>query len=138
MYRCKFFKIYELVDRFTHERFGEEAWQFFNPIALISLDGIREFFNAPVTVNNWFWGGSLQFRGLRPVYCTIGATYSQHRFGNAFDCDVKGVSAEEVRKTIIDNKDHELLRHITCIEADVDWLHFDCRNIPERIKLVKP
>ncbi len=136
LYKCKHFKIYELVDKHTFEKFGEDAWMFFNPLALMSLDGIREFFGVPVTVNNWKWGGGLQYRGLRPVYYTSGATYSQHRFGNSFDLDVKGVSAEDVRKVITANKDCLEFRHITCIEGSVSWLHFDCRNISDRIRII--
>ncbi len=137
-YKCEYFKIYELVDRQTYLKYGEEAWMFFNPLALMSLDGIRKFFNIPVKVNDWKWGGDFQFRGLRPVYYQYGAIYSQHRYGNGFDSDVGDISAEEVRRRIIENKDSELLRHITCIESNVNWLHFDCRNISDRIRIVGP
>ena len=138
MVKCEHFKIHELVDRYTFNKFGEEAWQFFNPIALIALDGVREFFHKQIIVIDWFWGGEFQYRGLRPIYCTEGATYSQHRFGDAFDGDIEGVTAKEARQAILENQDHELLKHITCIEADVNWLHFDCRNIAERIKILNP
>ncbi len=142
-YKCKHFCIYELVDRYTFEKFGEDAWMFLQQKALMSIDGIREFFSelkgkdVPVTVNNWYWAGGLQYRGLRPVYYTSGATHSQHRFGNSFDLDVKGVSAEDVRKEILANKDNELLKYITCIETNISWVHVDCRNIPSRIRIIE-
>lgn len=144
MYLCNHFKIYELVDKATLDRFGFRAWMLLNPIALQALDGIREFFtdlrgkDTPVTVNNYHAGGPFQFRGLRPKSCTVGAEYSQHRLGNAFDCDIKGLSAEEARREILANKDNPLLININCIEAGVNWLHFDCRNIPDRIRIVHP
>lgn len=111
---------------------------FLNPLALQALDGIRDFFDAPVIVNNYHAGGRFQFRGLRPRFCSVGAEYSQHRLGNAFDCDVAGVSAEQVRKVILAHRDDPRFLFINCIEADVNWLHFDCRNIPDRIRIVHP
>jgi hypothetical protein len=113
---------------------------FLNPHALMALDSLRDFFDAPITVNNWLWGGPFSYRGLRPLDCSVGADYSQHRFGNAFDCDVSGVTAEEARVLILGAKDDFGIQHINCIEADVNWLHFDCRNIPyeDRIKIVYP
>jgi len=144
MYKCKYFKIYELIDRFTYEKFGEEAWMFLNPLALISIDGVREFFtikrgkDVPFTINNWQGGGKFQFRGLRPIFYTAGALYSQHRLGNGFDGDLKNISAEEARQEILANKDHELLKHITCIETNINWVHLDCRNISDRIRIVEP
>jgi hypothetical protein len=137
-YRCRYFKGYELVDKHTYHKFGENVWMFFNPVALRALDGIREYFDRPVIVNDWFKGGQLQFRGLRPPYCTTGTTYSQHRFGNAFDCTIVGMDAEDVRKIILQDKNHPLLKDITCIEEKVSWLHFDCRNISGRIWIIEP
>jgi len=136
-YKCKHFEIYELVDPVTFDKWGEQAWMFFRPEALLSLDKIREFYNKPVTINNWKWGGSFRYRGLRPNYVTTGAVWGQHRFGNAFDLDVKGLSAEQVRQDIIKNKD-TVFTEITCLEANVNWVHFDCRNVSNRIMLVYP
>jgi hypothetical protein len=135
---CEHFAIQELVDPATYERFGVGAWQFFTPGALLALDGLREHFGRPITVNNWHRRGPFQFRGFRPRSCATGAEYSQHRLGNGFDCDIQGVSAEEARQEILRHKNDQLLIHINCIEADVNWLHFDCRNIADRIRIVKP
>lgn len=137
-YKCRNFEIYELVDSVTYSKFGEEAWMFFNTNALKALDGIREYFGTPVTVNTWKNGGNFEFRGLRPISSTLGATYSQHRFGNAFDCDIKGKTAIEVRTEILNNKNNELFKYINCLEANVTWVHFDCRNITDRIRVVYP
>jgi hypothetical protein len=190
MYICRHFKIYELVDEKTFDRYGLRAWEFFNPQALRALDNLREFFAAPVTVNNYHSGGPFHFRGLRPRSCgngaelsqhirtldnlreffgaqvtvnngaefsqhiraldnlreffgaqvkvNVGAEFSQHRLGNAFDCDIKGVPAEQARQVILDQPDHPQFALINCIEGNVNWLHFDCRNIPDRIRIVYP
>ena len=138
MYKCEHFQIEELVDKATYDKFGEQAWMFFDPAILFSLDGVRDYFGKPVTVNNWKAGGPFQWRGLRPRSCDIGAEYSIHRFGGATDLDVKGLTAEEVRQEILKNKDHEKFRLINCMEADVLWLHMDTRNISDRIRIVHP
>jgi len=136
-YKCKYFQIYELIDPITFHKWGEQAWMFFNPHILFSLDQIREYYGKPITVNTWFHGGEFSMRGLRPPTSNIGATYGQHRFGNAFDYDVKGLSAEQVRQDIIEHKD-DLFKYVTCLEANVNWVHMDCRNIENRIMLVYP
>lgn len=137
-YKCQYFGIAELVDKETFNKFGENSWMFFNTNILIALDEIRKYFNTPVTVNNWKSGGSFQWRGLRTLNCTEGGSYSQHKLGAAIDCDVKGKTAEEVRQVILKNKDHESFKHINCIEAETSWLHFDTRNISDRIRIVHP
>lgn len=137
-YKCKHFRIEELVDKLTFDRFGEKSWMFFNQSALKSLDSIREYFGVQVIVNNWLWGGELQYRGLRPKYVQVGSEYSQHRLGNAFDCTLEGVTADKVREEILKNKDKEGFELITCVENKVSWLHFDCRNIENRILIVNP
>lgn len=128
----RYFELPELVDRATYQKYGDAAWNLFHQDALEALDGIREFFAAPVTVNNWWDGkGSFQYRGYRPPDCHIGAPMSYHRRGMAFDLDVKGHDAEEVRAAIIENRDNPLLIPIQRLEAGVSWVHFDVGLIRE-------
>jgi hypothetical protein len=135
---CKYFDVYELVDKATFDRYGLRCWEFFTPQAIQALDGVREFFGVPVTINDWYWGGDYQWSGLRPATCDIGAAFSQHRFGNAFDGKLKGVTAFDARKAIMSNQLDPRLININALEGGVSWLHFDCRNIPERIKFFQP
>ncbi len=137
-YKCIHFDIEELVDRQTYKKWGEKAWMFFRPETLISLDNIRKHFQRPVWVNNWSIGGDFQNRGLRLSYSMVGDEYSQHRFGNGFDLDVQDMKAEEVRQEILIHKDAPLLIGIMCLETNISWVHFDCRNIEDRIRLIKP
>lgn len=136
-YTPRFFDIKELVDEATFLKFGLRAWMFFNPVFLRSLDRLRHHFDSPVTVNNWAYGGEFSQRGLR-VNTSVGAEYSQHRFGNAGDYDIEGYPAEEVRQEILNKKDNHNFELITCIETGINWNHHDCRNIPNRILLIKP
>ena len=139
--RPEHFQLHELVDRATFQSWGEGAWKLLNPDALEAIDGIRKFFAAPVTVNNWRWGGPFQYRGYRGPECPVGAPLSQHRRGNAFDCDVKGVPAAEARRIIMENQDNPCLVKIMRMEDGVNWLHIDCGTPPwgkTRIYLFQP
>jgi hypothetical protein len=128
-YKCKHFDIKELVDKQTYDKFGEQAWMFFDDRILITLDNIREYFNKPVTVNNWSVGGSYDSRGLRRPTDPTGASFSQHRFGRAIDFSVKDMTADEVRKIILDGQDNSLFQYIKRIEKDTSWVHIDCANV---------
>ncbi len=140
IYTLKYFKVVELVDRVTYQIYGEEVIKLLNPDLLYSIDGVREFFNLPVTINNWYEGGPFQYRGYRCEDCPVGARNSYHKLGMASDLNVKGLSADEVRKAILANKDNELLSKIMRMEADVTWVHLDIGQVPkgkERIYLFK-
>jgi hypothetical protein len=127
----KYFLLHEILDRATFEKWGKQGWILFNPDALEALDGLREFFNAPVKVNDWYGGGAMQYRGYRPEDCPVGAIHSEHKKGNAFDCDVKGYTAEEARRIVLENQDNPLLGKIMRMEDKVNWIHFDLGRIPE-------
>lgn len=135
----KHFKTYELVDQKTYEEKGEKALELFTPEILEALDGVREFFDEPITVNNWFIGGKFQWRGYRTPEKAkmLGAPNSEHAKGNAFDFDIKGVSAEEARRVIKLNQNDPLLQGIMRLEANVSWVHIDCKPVNSRIYLFK-
>ncbi len=138
IYHSKYFQLEELVDENTYNTKGVLAWDLFTVVLLQSLDDLREYFGVPITVNNWSHGGQLQWRGWRPENCLIGSKTSQHKKGNAIDGDIKNKTAEQVRQEVLANKDHPLLRNITCIEANVGWFHFDFRQVDKRIKIIYP
>lgn len=129
----KYFKIQELVDPESYKVLGEGAFELFNPDALTALGDLREFFGVPITINNWNNGGEFKYRGYRPPDCSVGAKLSQHRLGNAFDCDIKGYTAEEARKKILENQNNPLLEKIMRMEANVSWLHWDLKPVKNRI-----
>ncbi len=134
----KYFELYELVDRRTYEQWGEDAWNLLNPDLLYSLDGLREFFGVPCYINNWYGGhGQNQYRGYRPTDCPVGALKSEHKRGNAADITVEGWEAGDARQRILDNQDHPLLCKIMRMEANVPWLHIDCKTVKNRIHLFK-
>lgn len=65
MYKCKYFKIYELVSKVVHATWGEQAWQFFDKDVLADLDTIRETWGSPLIINNWYSKGQYNESGLR-------------------------------------------------------------------------
>ena len=132
MIKCSFFGIEELVSREVFSDRGEKAWALLDERALETLDALRKEF-GPITVNDWKWGGSYEYSGFREPDCGIGAAYSQHRFGRAFDCKFKNVSVDRVRARILSTP--EKFPHISALEMNVSWLHFDVRNYgPEVLK----
>lgn len=128
MYTPTSFQLYELVPPKVYEAYGFQAWQFLDQFALMSLQEVRDEMGI-VTVNDWQWGGRRQWSGLRTADSPHYSPFSQHSFGRAFDCLIKGVSANDARQAIRDGQEHGKFQFITAIEVGVNWLHFDCRNV---------
>jgi hypothetical protein len=145
MYVPKYFKLQEMFPRDfykeVHPRLGDTMWALIDNRILFTADMLRERYGTMV-VNDWLWrtDNANNYRGFRPRDCTVGATFSQHRYGRALDCKFKYVKAEEVRLDIRSN-DKYAFKYITTIELDVTWLHFDCRNHDKKklgVKLIHP
>lgn len=136
-----YFNLYELVDKHTYYSRGEAAWECIDIRLLNVLNRLRENLGASITVNNWKWSKDskasdyFQWRGLRTSGSKYFSHYSQHSFGRAADFDVKGYTAEEVRKHILENL--ELYPEIKGIELGVNWVHIDVRNREELLKFGK-
>lgn len=137
MYIPKYFTIKELVPEEMVELPERILWGLFDDRMLYTADKLREQF-GPAEANNWSYVAEdtpekaiNHYRGFRPFDVTIGAKYSQHRFGRALDLTFKNVAAEEVRQYIIAAKKaahpKDCAKYITAIELNVDWLHFDVR-----------
>jgi len=90
-----------------------------------------EYVGKELIVNNWKWNGQYNESGLRSMKTTTGSEYSQHKFGNAVDIKIKGVSPSEIRKLIVDNFIYlNNTFHLTTIEKVEDtptWIHCDWR-----------
>jgi hypothetical protein len=143
-YKCKYFKIQELVDKETYQKYGEGAWMHFNPVALKTLDGIHEFFDkyfgkpTKIIVNNWASGGNMDSRGFRSPNDNTGSKWGFHPKGNAFDFSVEGMTADSVRAEIIKHQNEPPFDEITALEINVTWVHMDFRNIDsDKIYLFK-
>jgi hypothetical protein len=140
-YIPKYLQLQEVLPRDTYYRLEADGklhlgWYFFDERVLWTADKLREMY-GPITVNTWHKGGLTKYRGWRPGDSEVGSEYSQHKFGRALDCTFKNSTAETIRLEIMANKWPVHFQHITCIEAEVSWLHFDVRNY-EGLLIVTP
>ncbi len=104
---------------------------------LVTLDALRKELGKPITVNSWSWGSNRNYSGYRdPSYYSTPQSYakstSQHKSGRALDFIVSGMSAQQVRVYILENK--EKFPYITFLEVgpldqgqEMSWVHIDCR-----------
>lgn len=126
----KYFIIQEFVPPSIFKTFGESSIMFIDPKVIAIAEAYREFFKAPVIVNTWHKKGGFSERGFRIPSSKTGATYSQHKQGRAFDCNVIGVTPQEMFKTIVDNFEHFKQFGLTTLEnitSTPTWIHSDCR-----------
>lgn len=130
----KYFSLDELVCEHVYERFGNIAWQFFDARLLITIDRIRDLIKRPIYVNDWQIHGKFSQRGFRCLQCELvkdaclaGKIYvSPHMTGQGVDFDVQGMTAQEAREWIYDNR--HLLPYPVRLENDVEWVHLDTRD----------
>lgn len=130
----KYFKPYELVSKTIYQKYGDDSIQFLDNRLLETLDCIREILGVPMVINDWYWNGKNQQRGLRENTCSLclektkkGVLYlSRHTMGRAFDAVSSKMSAPEMRKKIIANA--YKLPYPIRLESDMSaptWLHVD-------------
>lgn len=132
----KYFGVYELVGPETFKKHGHRSWKFFSTDALEALLITRKNIDKKITVNNWFWGGQFSQRGLRTniqnmfrqLTKSLKLYLSGHVLGEAFDFDVEGMTAVEVREWILNNQDLYPMR--IRLERNkngkpISWTHLD-------------
>jgi len=147
MYICKHFNLHELVYPELYKQYEEKQWalwKIFNPNILITADRLREFLKCKVIINNWYWGGSFRYSGLRPIDCKVGAPLSDHKFAHALDLKfesniwnperlreyMKSIGCfEEGFSSRIDDEAYPFIL-ITSIEWNpgMTWFHVSCSN----------
>jgi hypothetical protein len=131
MYIPENFGIKELVPKDLYEKYKTRGNQFlfqvvFDERLLRLIDTVRKKF-GPMTINDWSWNGSNQYRGYRPPDCSVGAALSQHRFGRAVDMIPKYGTADDMRQIIIDNQNTDDWKDVGGLEMDISWFHIDVR-----------
>jgi len=134
MFKPSNFKIYELVPDYIYKKYQFKPyvlWNIFDERMLYTLDKLGKRYGKLI-MNDWYWrkGDPManRFRGWRDPDCKIGADLSQHKFGRAGDVIPSETTAEQIRQDILFSPFHQDFKFITCIEADVSWLHFDTRS----------
>lgn len=114
----------------------------FDPRLLETMVLIRKEL-GPITINDYAWGGSLDERGLRdndgPMVKSKGRPYlSAHVLGAAFDFDVEGMTANEVRAWLKENANR--LPYKIRLERKynghyISWVHLDVCDEPDNPKV---
>lgn len=145
-YKCKYFKIQELVSPGVYNKYGEKAWEFFNPLILKDLDYLRELFGVPITINNWCYGGGYKESGLRANKDNIVKEkndyyLSAHCLGNAFDIKVKNHTPKQIFDIILKNQKDLNITRIEDIETTgkLGYVHIDITNINHKgLYIFKP
>jgi hypothetical protein len=141
----KHFRIEEFVPPTIYKVWGAGSIKFLDPRIVILADAYRDFFDASVLINNWVFnpkGTVYKERGYRTPTSKTGASSSQHKFGRAFDCNVKGLTPREVYNAVVANYEFFKQFGLTTIE-DIKftptWLHSDCRwHDEDGLLIVKP
>lgn len=159
------FDIREFVPRSIYNAFGVNSTWFIDQKVVEIAEFYKQFFtnyyqqklpgkvkSVSIISNNWHLGGTKQFSGYRPPDYNEGGKLSQHRLGNAFDCEIRvnyldGRSEEadykEIHRVIQEHEQLFLSKGVAAVE-DVSvasgWLHTDIRWIPGQTKIliVKP
>lgn len=136
----------------TSGNIRDSIWRLMDGRILSTIVDIRRYFNCPIYINNYRWGGSSMYRGYRPVLELVdfneynsllqsGQTpsieqitprfssfTSQHCLGRAIDFTSRDYSAKEIRQDMRANPYALRYQYITAVEDDVDWVHIDSRN----------
>ncbi|PKH50868.1 hypothetical protein CXF68_09290 [Tenacibaculum sp. Bg11-29] len=142
----QYFQVYELVGRKTYKKYGEDSWQFLQTEALHTLLVLRVLVGRKATINDWYWGGKYQQRGLRTNLQQLFRFYflkrrlylSGHVLGCAFDVIFEGISANEVRRLIIANQ-HKFPYKIRLERKKngkfITWVHIDTKYLKRNPKV---
>lgn len=138
--RAPNFPIYELVPKAVFEKDGANAFRYIDQNILLFIQAYRTFRGKAIKVNNWKYGGALQYRGFDDGGYRGLSSKSQHRFGRALDFSIAGESSEDTRKNIIANIDKlfemaglDSEKYCLWIENGTSgWVHIDIRNDPSK------
>lgn len=136
------FDLRELVPKVLHDTYGDKSIRFLDKDAIGFLLYSRKRFGKAHYVNNWPWGGSAHERGFRMPNAMVGGWLSSHKFGRAFDWNVNGMTADEVRADIMANQEDWMEAGLTTIEDGAfatTWIHGDSRYTRmDKILIVQP
>jgi hypothetical protein len=102
-----------------------DSWFYLlDPQVLLVADLLRDMFGS-IVINNYSWGGGVQFAGWRPFDCKTGSKYSQHKWGRALDLKFKDdVDLEDVVSFIV-----KCCPTIRIIRVYSWGIHIDTRNV---------
>ena len=124
----------EYIPKEVYMKYIDHPWILLGLIdeRVVKADQMLRNYFGPVTINNWWDGNNRNWSGVRNPNSPDYSPESQHTFGRASD-KLFNATAEEVRTYI---KTNFITLGITCIEANVSWVHSDVRNVQDPTKLL--
>lgn len=137
------FDIREFVSEYIYTRFGGAAQTFIDPRLVHAAEWLRVKLDVPLIANDWHNGGHFQSRGYRQPDSSVGATFSQHKFGRALDLSSPKMSCADMYAFILAHEKEALENHITTLEdirETKTWLHISCQWNPvsDKILIIRP
>lgn len=138
------FDLREFIPPDVFNAYGASSTWFIQQELVTGTQFIRDYFDAAATINNWHTGGHFTERGYRTPNSTTGSKLSQHKRGAAIDFNIKGLTADQVRRRILDDQKTFLAQGFTAIEDEefaITWCHIDRRyrlGNPDKILIVRP
>ena len=121
MYKPKYFKASELVDKVTFEKYGERALMLFDKEILVALDGFRSSYGESISINKHSSGR--ENSGLRALNTTVGAKRSKHKEGIAFD--VRATDMDKLRAFIKKHDSFFRIARVENFEYTPTWCHIE-------------
>ena len=142
------FDVCEIVPKELYEKYGDLAVRYINMKLVVIVEIIREFYKSRVTVNDYYYGGNHDGRGLRLHTDSAYRFGSDHNDNMAIDFVVDGVDSLKVQYDVINNVElnQKLIDEgVTGMENGTQgWTHLGISNftlwggIPEKngLKLI--
>lgn len=156
------FDVREFIPKHIYDSFKENSTWFVNQKCVKLAEFYKSFFTTYfknklgndkvktvlIVINDWHTGGTKQWSGLRTPEFTKGAKNSQHRYMNAFDCEIwivfsdgtkQEVDYKEIHQVIKSNESEFMANGLTCVEDVRDatgWLHSDFRFDPDQTNIL--
>ena len=133
----QYFDLREVVSKQVYERYGQQAWQFFDTRLLAVVVWLRKSMGIPLVCNNWASGGKFDERGFRSNLDPLvsektkkGSLYcSSHSRGQGIDLSSGRAAAPTIRHWIRLHKSD--LPYPIRLESDKSaptWVHIDVCN----------
>lgn len=124
-------KTWGLIKKLPQDELIKKFYTLVKPETVKMAVKIREYFDAPMIINDWHLGGKHTQRGYRLPTSRVGAKKSQHKVGRAIDFNIKGLTSDEVYLIII--KDEELFymfgaRRMENSSYATTWTHIDTKE----------
>lgn len=144
-----YFRVQEIVGPTCYQQYKHKGNHFFlsrfNPRLLATMIYIRVNLDKKITINNWLWGGSFDERGLRDNLSDIvkkkkTVYLSGHVMGAAFDFDVEGMTAVEVRnwlESVAADLPYKIRLEDKLRGKPISWVHLDVFDEPKNPKVYR-